>query len=377
MTADFIIINPPYDGDLHLQFLQAGLKCLKDTGRMVIVEPSSWLTSIKDKDLYREVRQSLRGRVRSVRLENLNIPFGTAIKQCFSITYIDNTYNSDIIELDNCGMKDYVNSLDDCNHVGRRSLIQSILDKCRAGNDIHREGDMLKDHFIKMKAASTFKSREELEQEIERLRQAYPDEHFVRIMDYQINSIGSNTANGHDIMNDGHGLFWNHMQQNGKDMYKWAVPTEYGLMLDTYVHPVCMDTEITDDIPTGRKFNKKINGYNLSDCIHDPSRGVLENLQWASTHNRLFMFLAMCMQYDENNNTMAVVPWVFGGRYTDEELEREFRLSADEKRLIRETVDRYTVTNPWWRRYMTGDTTINPCDPAIPAMPNMRSLLSE
>jgi hypothetical protein len=361
MTADFIIINPPYDGDLHLQFLQAGLKCLKDTGRMVIVEPSSWLTSIKDKDLYKEVRQSLRGRVRSVRLENLNIPFGTDIKQTFSITYIDNTYNSDCIEFSNCGIKDWVNDLNDCNHIGRRQLIQGILDKCKAGNSIHKEGDMLSDHFIKMKAASTFKSHEELEKEIERLHQAYPGEWFTRIMNFQMNSLGSNlpgTSNNKCAENPEKKYFLNYTQPNG-ELYSWALETEFGIKLDTYIHTISMNLDITQEIPTGKRFNKKLNSYNPSDCIHDPSRGVLENLQWASTHNRLFMFLAMCMQYDEHNNTMAVVPWVFGGRHTDEELEREFRLSADEKRLIRETVDRYTVTNPWWRRYMTGDTTID------------------
>ena len=44
---DFIIQNPPYNKTLHLDFFNKGLDLLSDTGKMVIIEPSTWLIELR------------------------------------------------------------------------------------------------------------------------------------------------------------------------------------------------------------------------------------------------------------------------------------------------------------------------------------------
>ena len=42
LKFDYIIQNPPYAGTLHTKFFNKGLDILSDTGKMVIIEPSTW-----------------------------------------------------------------------------------------------------------------------------------------------------------------------------------------------------------------------------------------------------------------------------------------------------------------------------------------------
>ena len=44
---DFIIQNPPYNKSLHLDFFNKGVDLLSDTGKMVIIEPSTWLIELR------------------------------------------------------------------------------------------------------------------------------------------------------------------------------------------------------------------------------------------------------------------------------------------------------------------------------------------
>ena len=47
MKFDYIIQNPPYNKSLHLDFFDKGLDLLSDKGRMVIIEPATWLINIR------------------------------------------------------------------------------------------------------------------------------------------------------------------------------------------------------------------------------------------------------------------------------------------------------------------------------------------
>ena len=47
MKFDYIIQNPPYNGSLHLDFLEKGLDLLTEKGRMVIIEPATWLINVR------------------------------------------------------------------------------------------------------------------------------------------------------------------------------------------------------------------------------------------------------------------------------------------------------------------------------------------
>ena len=47
LKFDYIIQNPPYAGTLHTKFFNKGLDILSDTGKMVIIEPSTWLINLR------------------------------------------------------------------------------------------------------------------------------------------------------------------------------------------------------------------------------------------------------------------------------------------------------------------------------------------
>ena len=47
MQFDYIIQNPTYKKQLHLDFFKAGLGLLSENGKMVIIEPATWLINVR------------------------------------------------------------------------------------------------------------------------------------------------------------------------------------------------------------------------------------------------------------------------------------------------------------------------------------------
>ena len=64
-------MNPPYDGDLHLSFLKMGCNVLSDTGKMVIVEPATWLINIR-KNGKAKTYDEIKKRIKSFNLKQGN-----------------------------------------------------------------------------------------------------------------------------------------------------------------------------------------------------------------------------------------------------------------------------------------------------------------
>ena len=121
---DFIVQNPPYNKTLHLDFFNKGLDLLSDTGKMVIIEPSTWLIELRQNitekkssqmKKYINLKERIKGYVSKVVIENFNIEFRTDNYMPFAITYIDISKKYKKIEYSNCGIRKYVNSLYDCN----------------------------------------------------------------------------------------------------------------------------------------------------------------------------------------------------------------------------------------------------------------------
>lgn len=113
---------------------------------MVIIEPSTWLINLRkgvgdEPKIYEPMKKRVEGHVKKVIIENYNKDFGTELYMPFAITYIDNSQKINNIIFYNCGEKENVTSIYDCNLIGDYSLIQSILTKCK------NYGDMMKDHI--------------------------------------------------------------------------------------------------------------------------------------------------------------------------------------------------------------------------------------
>lgn len=58
--------NPPYSGQLHLEFL---LKCLEISDEVKLIHPSGWLTR-SDRSIEKDVKNALDGRVKSLKIFN-------------------------------------------------------------------------------------------------------------------------------------------------------------------------------------------------------------------------------------------------------------------------------------------------------------------
>ena len=117
---DFIVQNPPYNKSLHLDFFNKGLDLLSDTGKMVIIEPSTWLIELRQNiakkkssqmKKYIALKERIKGHVNKIIVENFNNEFNVGLYVPCSITYIDKSKEYKQIEYLNCGIKKYVNSL--------------------------------------------------------------------------------------------------------------------------------------------------------------------------------------------------------------------------------------------------------------------------
>ena len=147
---DFIIQNPPYNKTLHLDFFNKGLDLLSDTGKMVIIEPSTWLIELRQNiaekkssqmKKYIALKERIKGHVSKVIIENFNNEFSVGLYVPCSITYIDKSKEYKQIEYSNCGIKKYVNSLYDCNLIGNIEIIKSIFEKIK-------KYDVVNNHII-------------------------------------------------------------------------------------------------------------------------------------------------------------------------------------------------------------------------------------
>ena len=101
MKFDAIIQNPPYNGSLHLDFLEKGLDLLDKNGKMVIIEPSTWFINVRKNGktkIYDRIKHKIEGHVETVVIENLNKEFETALYVPFSTTTINMSKTFDTID---------------------------------------------------------------------------------------------------------------------------------------------------------------------------------------------------------------------------------------------------------------------------------------
>ena len=66
MKFSAVVGNPPFSGQLHLEFL---LKLLEISDRVMIIHPSGWLTR-SDRQIEKDVKRSLYGRLKSLKIFN-------------------------------------------------------------------------------------------------------------------------------------------------------------------------------------------------------------------------------------------------------------------------------------------------------------------
>ena len=308
MKFDTIIQNPPYKGSLHLDFFEKGLNLLSEKGKLVIVEPATWLINVRRNgkaSRYDEIKKKIEGHVESVVIENLNNEFGTALQVPFATTTIDMSNTFAMIDFKCFGEHRTVSSLYDCNMVGDYDVIQSILAKCQ------NFGNMMKNHVTTV--------------EIDKML-FLP---YREILTY-------------------------HGWDSEVDYVQTANGTYYGI----YTTPCCHKdrNEIRNFIgKTAEKKTKDGRKYGgNSDTSVYGTREELENWKHFVFNNKLPLFLNIVLTIDQNNNSKEFVPWLVDRQYTDDEINKLFGFTEEEIRLMDVTLKKYERNSPWFRRYMCG-----------------------
>lgn len=323
---DYIIQNPPYSGSLHLDFLKKGYELLSDNGKMVIIEPATWLINVRKTGkakLYDEIKKMLGKHVYKVVIENMNKQFDTALYVPFSITYIDNKVNYDSIKLVRCGETLNVNNLYDCNLIGDYDMIWSILNKIKSYGE--KVGTM-KDHIYKEEKTKVNK-----------------ETWFCKYA---------------DIMGQGGcGMYGTHGEFKDSDnAFQITIFGEYqNAVIDCFIH---------------RNKNKIKNiqhkqldtGGNEKDKLANQlygSKQELENWKHFVFNNKIPLFTSIVLVISQNNRVKDIIPWLVDKKYTDDEIYQLLNITEEEQQFIDKIIKKYERHSPWFKRYMCGPDSVS------------------
>ena len=322
MKFDVVIQNPPDNGSLHLDFLEKGLDVLTETGKMVIIEPATWLINIRKNGRakrYDAIKQRIDGHIESVVIENLNKEFNTTMYVPFAITTIDMSKTFDTIDFTCCGETRKVKSVYDCNLVGEYATIWSILEK------VQSFGNMMKAHITdKRIEKDTYyigfqKDCQTVLCQMETERVG---------MNYETSDIWYKTLNG-------------------------EIETRY---ISSMLHRFSEEISKTPycKLDKGKKLTENM-GWNV---YGDETE--LQNWKYFVLNNKLPLFLSFCFIYDMHlNNLDDFLPWLVDKQYTDDEINKLFSFTDEEIKLIDTTIKKYERNSPWFKRYMCGRDAVS------------------
>lgn len=306
---DIVLMNPPYARDLHIDFLQ---KAVDICNKVVIIEPGQWLVQLKENGKYtkedsktKKLKNQIKGHVKSVELNNYNKELNITNKTVCSITYIDMTNEFDEIEFENITEKKTVKTLEDCNLIGDKQIIDSIFKKCK------NYKEHMIDHCINIKKYNDYENK------------GY---WFLPYGNYMINNLG--TMQTHRWTN----AF--HMKTNLIDT------------LNSYF--VVLASPKIEEL-TYNVVPKGIKSGGPKDSVYGKKK-ELENWQYFAYHNKLPLFIAICLTIDENNNNREYVPWLTDKQYTDEEIYKLLNINKEEQHLIDETIKKFDKDSEFGKR---------------------------
>ena len=326
---DFIIQNPPYNKSLHLDFFNKGLDLLSDTGKMVIIEPSTWLIELRQNiaekkssqmKKYIALKERIKGHVSKVVIENFNKEFNVGLYVPCSITYIDNTKTFDKIEFINCGVKKYVNSLYDCNLIGNYEIIKSIFEKLK-------NCDIVENHLY-------------IPNKSEKIKGNY----YIRYTNIVGRGGCIQGISGQLNLES----FYNKLSYgNFAWIYTCTLWANKFNIISNIVHK-CIKSGYHDGTTTDKE----------AECVTG-TKQELENWKHYVFNNSLPLFINICLTIDQHNNSLPYVPWLVDKQYTDEEIYEMFGFTEDEIKLIETTINKYERYSPWFKRYMCGPSSVS------------------
>ena len=323
MKFDTIIQNPPYNRSLHLDFLEKGLDLLDKNGKMVIIEPATWLINVRKNGkakIYDRIKQRIEGHVEKVVIENLNKEFETNMFVPFATTTIDMSKTFETIDCTICGEHKVVESIYDVNLVGKYDTIWSILDK------VQKYGDMMNNHITNEDKGSDYWYAK-----------------YAEIVGGVGGALCAATTNRLGGNYEGDSI-WKDVS-NGKYCTSFTSVAYHFFMNEISNSPLCA-------------YDR---GKHLTDKIADNIYGTkseLENWKHFIFNNKLPLFINIVMTINQNNNSKEFIPWLVDKQYTDDEINKMFGFTKEEIKLIDTTIKKYERNSPWFKRYMCGPDTV-------------------
>jgi len=319
MKFDMIIQNPPYDKSLHLDFFNLGLNVLSENGKMIIIEPATWLINVRQNgkaSLYNAIKQRIAGHVESVVIENLNNEFNTREYFPFSTVTVDMSKTFETIDFTCFGRKRQVKSLYDCNLIGDYGLICSILNKCKA----FQHGNVMSNHLTKKKINGDF---------------WYAKYSFIL--------SGGFCGDEKRAFSDA-----NYQTVSNGCFYVNYISCCYHVGKENVISkdPLCKKDskgEIKENVIAGNIYGTK---------------EELENWKYFVFNNKLPLFINICLTLDQNNTSKHYVPWLVDRKYTDNEINQIFGFTDEEISLIDLTLKKFERNSPWFKRYMFGKESV-------------------
>ena len=309
MKFDICLMNPPYDGDLHLDFFNRTLDNLTEDGKVCIVEPGQWLVQLKNNGKYTkekskayEIKNKIAGHIKDVELQNLNKEFNIANKTVCSIVTVDYSKDYSKIDFNCCGDISQVNSIYDCNLIGDYATVKSILDKCRA----------YKDHMINH-CINTRKYKE------------YEGKGywFLRYGNYMLDNLGSISGS----------------TRKSDDEMRCFI----GNLFRPYKIVAAEDKPITNHVPLSKSGNP-------CDSVYGTKK-ELENWKYFTEHNNIVVFVNICLTIDENNNSREYLPWLVDKKYTDEEIYKLLNINKEEQEFISSIINKFDRNSQFGKNY--------------------------
>jgi hypothetical protein len=312
----YCLQNPPYKKSLHLDFFNVGLDLItKFNGKMVIIEPASWLIDVRKYGKkgenyrvnssqilkYEQIKSKINGHIESVIIENFNTEFNVENDSPFSITTIDMSKSFDTIDYTCFGVQKKVNTIYDCNLVGDYKTIHSIIDKISCC-------DTMRNHTTTTQIDGDF--------------------WYVKY-----------TKCGRCSCKSG-GRY--HL-----DSYYKGNHFKY------YYYMGCDDRDESSNM-----ILKKRNDANEltdvdSQCVFG-TKDEINNWEHFIFNNKLSLFLSLTLTYDQSNHIINFLPWLVDKQYTDDEINKLFGFTDEEIKLIDSTIKKYERNSPWFKRYMCG-----------------------
>lgn len=313
-SYDNIILKPQTKCEKALESFAECRSLLSPDGRITLFCVASWLINLRgtSSTLTRNsdmVKDMVRGHVKSVVIENLNVDMCDHDVVPSSIVSVDYSRKHKDIDFTLFGERKTVKDIDDCNLIGRRRDVMALMDKIMSYKDMscsHITSTDLGDGYYYC---------------------PYKDKMSWGV--FGCESVDTNK-----------GMVYKHDARWVDNDKSWL-----GQYIKGYYQPMC---NAFDDTVTN----------NFERCSVYGTLGDIENWRYFVLNNKLPLFISIVVTYTSISNIFKYVPWIVSDKYSDKEIYGMLGLTRKEIRLIETTLRKFKRHSPWYKRYICGKDSV-------------------